>query len=138
MINYKPRDYFIYQFTNKKIKLEDQWAESVLLTCHYVLWKLYTEPSIGASYQISINLAIWFWEEFLKGPTQTRTSYGSHISCMIGMKCGNPIKKQFIVAPSFRGEDFLNFSLSYTRITHDDNVFCLIRMKWANLIEDLP
>jgi hypothetical protein len=41
-------------------KLEAQWAEPVSLTCHSVLRKLYTEHSIGASYQISINLAKWF------------------------------------------------------------------------------
>jgi hypothetical protein len=38
-------------------KLETPWAEPVLLTCHFVFRKLDTEPSICASYQISINLA---------------------------------------------------------------------------------
>ena len=41
-------------------ELEAQWAEPVSLTCHFVLRKLYTEPSISASYQISINVAKWF------------------------------------------------------------------------------
>jgi len=31
---------------------EAQWANPVLLTCHFVLRKLYTAPSLGASYHI--------------------------------------------------------------------------------------
>ena len=60
-------------------KLEAQWAEPVSLTCHSVLRKLYTEPSTGVSYQISINLAKWFQRIFfLISQSQTRTAYGSH------------------------------------------------------------
>jgi hypothetical protein len=57
---------------------------------------------------------------------------------MIGTKNGNfvqdfpyiiPTKQQFIVSPNFRGEDFLNFTQSETRIAHGNYVFCPIRMK---------
>ena len=36
----------------------------LLLACHFVLRKLYTEPPIGVSFQILINLANGFREDF--------------------------------------------------------------------------
>jgi hypothetical protein len=65
-------------------------TEPVSLTCHFVLRKLYTVPSIGASYQISINLGKRFKRIFfLIGQSKTRTAYGGHICCKIGTKYGH-------------------------------------------------
>lgn len=45
------------QEKNSKLDEKAQWAEPVSHTFHCLLRKLYTEPSIGVSYQISVHLA---------------------------------------------------------------------------------
>ena len=91
---------------NTSIKLlEVQWAEPVSLAFHSALRKHNTEPSIGASHQISIHLAKQFQRKrFLEiDQTETRIAYGSHVCYLPYMF---PTKFLFIWLSSFREEDF--------------------------------
>ena len=48
------------------LKIEAQWSEPMSFTFHSALRKLYIEHSIGASYQISVHLAIRFRRRFFR------------------------------------------------------------------------
>ena len=68
---------------NGQQELEAQWAERVSLTFHSALRTLNTEPSRGASYQISVHLATQFQRRRLFKNRPIRNKNYQWWSCLL-------------------------------------------------------
>ena len=128
-------------------RLEAQPTELVSLTFHSALRKLNTEPSIGASHQVSVHLAKQLEKIFRNQPTRNKNCLWQ--PCLLtdrdeisNLYRGPSIDVSYQVliqlAKQFQGRRFLEIDQSETRIACGSHVCWRIGTKWAIFIEDLP
>ena len=129
-------------------KLRAQCAEPVSLTFHYVLRKLYTEPSIDTSYQISVHLATWFLRSFYRNqPIRNKnclwwpcliTDQDEMSNLYRGPAIDISYQWSVHLVKRFQRRRFLEIDQSETRTACGGHACQRIKTKLAICIEDLP
>ena len=136
-------------FRNWPMRNKNYLRRPCLLIDRDEVSNLYKEPSIDASYQVSVHWTKCFqsrifirnrpirnknclWWPWLLTNPDDMTIFIEYLPMILPIKC------RIILESGFRGEDVLEINQSETRITCDGHVCLWIETKWAFAIENLP